>query len=764
MDIGTRVPRVILNFRWLVLAALAVILVLAGTRMIKLDADFSFEQMFLSNDPEVTYFDEFQDRFASRHRDMVVILHGEGIFTPEGLSAIDKLSSRLEGDPDLDQVTSITNVDYIEGVEDDVLIHPFVQKIPAGEAELGRLREAALSNRLYHRYLISEDGRTTAIFARIGPHLNTERENRPVIDRIVAATEEIVGDRMEIHYSGIPTIQKEYTYVGMHDMRFFIGISAVIICTALLITFRNFHGLYLPLIAVSTCVVYTLGLMRICGEKINIISNVIPSLLLVYGIANSIHLISRYYEELRSGKNKRDAVLTTIRHMSVACFMTSFTTAVGFFSLCSAYIHIIKIFGFFAGMGILFSYIVTILFIPIALSFHPPPSLAGTAWEGGGPINKVLAAFTRFNRRSFRPVFVIGLTILVFAVIFAFRVNIESYIMEELSQENPIVVANRIAEEDLAGSMPIEIAVDAGVEGGAIEPDVMRAVDALCEFASAEPMIGKAIAVPQILKDMHKAMNGGEEAYYAVPPSREMIAQYLLLYSMSGKEDMINLFLSADHRYARVSLMGADMGTHAYFDLKKRLEEKVSELFPSTAKVRVTGRSLLAQRALNKLIRDMMVSFFLAFGVIFLSVAILFRSVRVGLVAMLPNIVPLVATLGFMGAAGITLRTSTVIIFAIALGIAVDNTIHYLSRLRSEIAEGREYEEAMSRTMANTGRAILFSSIIMVAGFTVFLVSDFVALNNFGILGSLTLTVGLVSSMFFLPACVTMFRPWKARG
>jgi len=293
---------------------------------------------------------------------------------------------------------------------------------------------------------------------------------------------------------------------------------------------------------------------------------------------------------------------------------------------------------------------------------------------------------------------------------------------------------------------------------------VMRAVDTICEFASAEPMIGKAIAVPQILKDMHKAMNGGDEAYYAVPPSREMIAQYLLLYSMSGKEDMINLFLSADHRYARVSLMGADMGTHAYFDLKTRIEEKVSELFPPTAKVRVTGRSLLAQRALSKLIRDMMVSFFLAFVVIFLSVAILFRSVRVGLVAMLPNIVPLVATLGFMGAAGITLRTSTVIIFAIALGIAVDNTIHYLSRLRSEIAEGREYEEAMSRTMANTGRAILFSSIIMVAGFTVFLVSDFVALNNFGMLGSLTLTVGLVSSMFFLPACVSMFRPWKARG
>jgi len=754
----------ILKYRWLILAVIAAVLVLSATRMIRLDADFSFEQMFLSKDPEVAFFDDFQDRFASRHRDIVVLLQGDGIFTTEGLAAIDALTRRLEADPDLDQVTSLTNVDYIEGIGDDVIIHSFVEKVPDSAAEIEHLRKAALANRLYRRYLISEDGRTTAIFARLGSYLNTEREMRPVIGRVQTATSEEVGDRMEIHYSGIPTIQKEYTYVGMHDMRLFIGISAAIICTALLLTFRNFHGLYLPLLAVSTCVVYTLGLMRICGEKINIISNVIPSLLLVYGIANSIHLISRYYEELRSGKDRREAVLTTIRHMSVACFMTSFTTAVGFFSLCSAYIHIIMVFGFFAGMGILFSYIITILIIPIALSFHPLPRLAGTAWEGGGPVNRVLAAFNSFNRRSSRPVFIVGLVVLVTAVACAFRVNIESYIMEELSEENPIVVANQVAEQDLAGSMPIEIAVDAGEEGGAIEPAVMRAVDALCEYAATEPMVGKAIAVTGILKEMHKAMNGGDEAYYAIPPSRQMIAQYLLLYSMSGKEDMINLFLSADHQYARISIMGSDMGTHAYFALKKRIEEKVSELFPSTAQVRVTGRSLLAQRALSKIIRDMLVSFFLAFVVIFISMSILFRSVRVGLVAMLPNIVPLVATLGFMGAAGITLRTSTVIIFAIALGIAVDNTIHYLSRLRSELAAGREYEEAMGRTMANTGRAILFSSLIMVAGFTVFLVSDFVAMNNFGMLGGLTLTVGLVSSMFFLPACVSLFRPWKARG
>jgi len=311
------------------------------------------------------------------------------------------------------------------------------------------------------------------------------------------------------------------------------------------------------------------------------------------------------------------------------------------------------------------------------------------------------------------------------------------------------------------GILPYQIQIAAGGEGLALEPDFLVRVDQLQSFVASQPWIRKTLSIVDILKEMHQVMNGDDPAFYRVPETRELVAQYLLLYEISGDKEDLDVLLTPDGSYVRLSCQGLDMGTSNYFELKRRTEEKAASLFGSPASYRVTGRSLLATRALDNIIRDMLVSFFSAFAIIFLTVSLLYRSLKAGLITMIPNIIPLVVTMGFMGLFGITLRLSTVVIFAVCLGMAVDDTIHYLSRFREELVKTGDYVESMYNTLRTAGRAITLTTVIIIAGFLVFLTSGFRATQSFGLLSSVALAASLLGSLIFLPAALNTLRPWK---
>jgi len=760
-EIGPKLPLWILHYRFPILFLLLLLSAASVYGIFQLRADFSFETIFLSDDPEAEFFEAFKERFEESSRDVVVLVQGEGVFRRDGLGLVLAMTQRIEEVDGIEKVLTVLNAPLIQGTGDGVVIEPLLEELPETDEEIEALREKALGNRIFRRLLVSEDGNTLAVLARLAPEIQTEKQKRPIITAVQQIARETAGTRFPLFFSGIPTIQKEYTDEGLSDLRNFFGLSAAIVCLFLYVTFRSLSGLYLPQITVIASVLLLLGLMALCGQKINLINNVIPSLLLVYGIADSIHLLHRYYEELGKGRTKGEALVATIRHMALACFMTSVTTAVGFFSLTTATIHIIKTFGLFAGLGILIAYGVTILLLPILLSLHPVPKRKGRIWKGEGAIEKILLAVGRLNERHPRPLLAAGITLFVVSAFFATRVNIESYILEELSEENPIVLANHVMEQDMMGVFPYEIQVDADAEGGALEPDFLLRVDALETFIAGQPWIRKTLSVVDILKEMNQAMHDGDPAFYRVPDSREEVAQYLLLYGMSGNQEDLDVLLTPDNHHVRLSCTGLDMGTKNFFELMRRTEEKAAALFPSPGACRVTGRSLLAQRALSNVIRDMMVSIFTAFGIICVTVSLLYRSLRVGLISMVPNIIPLVFTMGFMGLMGMTLRTSTVIIFAISLGIAVDDTIHYITRFREELVNRRDYTLAMVAALRSAGRAIVLTTLIMIAGFLVLLVSEFRATQDFGLLASITLAAALAGALLFLPSALNLIRPWR---
>jgi len=758
---GLRVSQGILRYRVLILSVICLLILVSVYQVFRLRVDFSFEAIMLTDDEEATFFEEFKERFEEAGRDIIVLLQDETLLGPEGIPVIRELTEALEQVDGVEEVLTVLNAPLVQGTDKGLQIESLDDRLSNSRLEMARLRETALQNRILQRSFVSDDGRTLAIFVQLAPYIQTEKQKRPVVRAVTSVTLSVVAGRFPVYFSGFPVIQEEYTNKGLREAwRFFI-LSAGILCVFLYFTFRSSLGLYIPQLTVITSVLFLLGFMSLCGQEIDLISNIIPSLLLVYGIADSIHLIHRYYEELSQGLSKREALIVVVRRMGIACFMTSFTTAVGFFSLTTASIRIIKNFGLFAGIGIFFAYLATIVLIPILLSFHPTPRGRLRKGIGQGAIGRTLTQVARLNERFPKTLISLGFLLFAGSAVLCTRVNMESFILEELAEDNPIVQANHILDKEMAGIFPYQIQIASGGEGGAFEPDFLTRVDQLESFVASQPWIRKTFSIVTLLKEMHQAMNGGDPAFYRVPETRELVAQYLLLYSMSGDPEDLDVLVTPDGAYVRLACQGIDMGTDSFFELKRRTEEKAATLFEPPVSYHVTGRSLLANRALNNIVRDMLVSILSAFGIIFVAVTILYRSVKAGLITTIPNIIPLVVTLGFMGLFGITLRVSTVVTFAICLGMAVDDTIHYLTRFREELDRTGDYITSMNRTLQSAGRAIVLTTSMLIAGFLVFLSSDFKATHDFGLLSSVALTSSLLGSLLFLPAALNTLKPWR---
>jgi len=768
---GLSISEGILRCRLIILSLIALLIVVSIYQVFQLRVDFSFEAIILTNDEEAAFFEEFKDRFEEAGRDIIVLLRGESLLDAEGVPLIRELTAALEEVDGVDAVLTALNAPLVLGTKEGLQIESLDDRLSNNLLEMTRLRETALQNRLLQRSLVSDDGRTLAILVQLASHIQTEKQKRPVVRAVKSITLSVAAERFPVYFSGFPVVQEEYTQTGLGEAWRFFLLSASILCVFLYLTFRSSLGLYVPQLTVITSVLLLLGLMSLCGQKIDLISNIIPSLLLVYGIADSVHLIHRYYEELGQGLSRREALIVVIRRMGIACFMTSFTTAVGFFSLTTATIGIVRNFGFFAGIGIFFAYLATIVLIPILLSFHPTPRERLGRRTGQGAVEKMLTHAARLNERFPKTLIFLGALLFAGSAALCTRVNMESFILEELAEDNPIVQANHILDKEMAGIFPYQIQIASGEEGGAFEPDFLARVDQLESFVASQPWIRKTFSIVSLLKEMHQAMNEGDPAFYRIPETRELVAQYLLLYSMSGDPEELDVLITPDGGYVRLACQGIDMGTRSFFELKRRTEEKAATLFEPPGSYHVTGRSLLANRALNNIIRDMLVSFLSAFGIIFVAVSVLYRSIKAGLITMIPNIIPLVVTLAFMGLFGITLRVSTVVAFAICLGMAVDDTIHYLTRFREELDRTGDYIASMYTTFQSAGKAIVLTTSMLIAGFLVFVSSDFKATHDLGLLASVALTSSLLGSLVFLPAALNTMKPWrvedrqgKARG
>ncbi len=747
---------VIIKYRWPLLVG-AVVLFGAGAMVAKhVEYNYSFWTLFVSHDPEVLALKRYQQQWGEDSAVSFLALrskHGTAL-TLRNLKIVAQLEKAIADIPGIDEVSSVLSVDTVRGEGDTLEVGPLLPEPPSTAADVELLRQRALGNDLIRGSYVSANGRTTVIVSRIHSELHDAAQRNPIVVRMQELAKELTrGSDLEPYLAGIPVAQWVYSRKMMRDTRVFIGIAAALLAIILVVMFRSLVGLLLPLGVVGMATVLTMATLVLTGEQMNMLNTALPTLMLVIGIADGIHILAHYQQRLGAGDDPRTALRSTVRRLGWAVFLTSATTAVGFASLAMARIGTVRNFGIYAGLGIMYAFVLNLLLVPAGIYVFRNKKLAGlqaARTTDSGLLNRWLQRLGRVVMASPRATLLISAGVVALVGAGATSLRVESRMFEEISDDDPVVIAHRKLEEDLHGAVSYALDVETA-PGQASSPAVLKALDRLESIAEAHPAVSLAMGLSDVIKQMNKATHGGDVAYATIPDNPALISQYLLLAEGSLTDRLID----ADHSRTQVWMRGPEVVTSVWEGLRKTLEAEARKLAPAV-KITVTGGSAMAQRALASIVQDILVSLLGATVVILLLMSALFRSLRLGLLSMVPNLIPLLMTVGVMGYFGINLRTSTVVIFSISLGLAVDDTIHFLVCYRREHRAGTSPREAVLATLRSTGRPIVYTSLLLIGGFWVLLFSSFNATRDVGLLGGVTLISALAADLVVLPAMLAV--------
>ena len=515
-------------------------------------------------------------------------------------------------------------------------------------------------------------------------------------------------------------------------------------------------GLVLPLIVVLLTIIWTLGFMTAAGITINIISYIIPTLLMVVGISDSVHFLVKYYKTLHLLGDKREALTQSLQKIGTAIFLTSITTAIGFGALSMVNIEIVKEFGIFTAMGVFFAFIITVLFIPSTLMLlGKTPKTKLEAYSRGYRV-KIVKKLITIVRGHPKKIIFTGITITIIGFFGALQINPHSKLLDDLRPGNTLLEDMRLAEDRMGSVLPVEIiiTVDENENFQDIQDvAVISFTDELASYISKIPEIGKVVSVSDYLKAINQAMNDGDKSFYQVPLSREIISQYMLLY-----DSEFNSLINSDLTKLRIASQIKDIDSRRSAEIEKELNTYIASVIPEGITAEVTGTAFLALRTNNYLVKNLLGSFLVALIIITFLMIVLFRSVKMAFISILPNIIPMMVMAAVLGFLQIPLRPATAMTFAVAFGIAVDDTLHYLIRYRMELSK-QHYRQANDSTMLGTGIAMMSTTAILSAGFLVLILSQFTPTVEFGMLSVITIITALIGDLTFLPALLSQIKP-----
>lgn len=741
--------------RGLVLALAGALTVAGVAALPRLRLDLRPEAVLRGSGDDQRNLQALQATFGRDDRIVSIIVEapaGRSVLDPGALNYQARLAAAL-GDVD-----PVAGVDSLATLEEPVLLSapPRTRRLlPAGASD-DQARAAAEAIRripMLTPSLYSRDESAAALAVTLNADVDELAEVRAAVAEIEAALAEAPPpEGYRVSMTGLPVIRADIVArLGAGLMR--LGpVMGVVFFVTLWICYRRLGYAILPLAAVGAGLAWTFGLLAISGQSLDVVSNALPFLLAAIGVANCVHVIGRYVEHLRYGLDPRVAAEQTVRRMGWACLLTFGTTAVGFASLLATRSDSLNGFGLHAMIGLGWLYLASVGLLGAML-----PWLGTPGTDNAGPrrdwIGRVLAAGGYAVARRPWPVVAGAAAVLVGAVLLATRAEVNSRTMETYEPDHPAARPAAVLDEKLGGLLTLDLHLVADDPNELLRPEVMARVARFAEFAAAQPEVLSC----QSYVDLHRAVEGrlGNSQPAAA-------AQLLRRYDSATR---YSRFVSADGTQARVMLRIGDIGTARGAKLIERLQRKAGELFPDrpALRARLTGYGVLTTLAMGRFVRDLLLSLCGASLVVFAMIAGVFRSLRVGLISIAPNVAPLVVTWGWMGLRGYDLNAANVIVFAISIGIAVDNTIHFLARFREEIVRSHRLPTAIYRAYRGAGRAIVMTTLLIVLGLSVLGLSEFMPSRRFAELTSVAMVAALAGDLLLLPACLALF--WRsARG
>ncbi len=740
-----------LTFVLVVLTTAGAVWAITGIR-----ADFTTQELFAGDDPEIEYLDSFREQFGADDDQVVALVQAKDVFDPAVLRYIKRFTAALDALPSTRRVDSLNTISDLGNTDEgSVDTEPLFAEIPDDAEELAGLRRRALGNPLLRGRLVAADRSLTAVVASLGLDIERAREVTAAVEAI-----EAVRDRLKpppgvrVLLAGVPVVRVEAVRMIIADQIRFMPLASLMTTLLLILLYRSVHGVLITMISVTLATWYTVAFMALVDAPIDILSNVLPLLVMVYGVADAVHLLGRVHEEARARETRALAIRVAAKHLGLACLLTSLTTAVGFGSLVMASMNILKRFGLVAAAGVMIAYCVTMVVVPLGASVRRIDMARAARAAAPRWLDAVLCWLAGVVVRRARLLVVISVILAVGGVLLGRGVVVNNYLLGIYRQDHSMIRATRLAEEHLEGVVRMQVAFDGGADSMK-DPRVLGSMLRVQRWMAARPEVTASLSPATFIKEMHRAVLGKR----AIPDSAAGVAQLLLL---AEGETGLSRFVNYAYSRARIDFSMRDVGAQAYLALARDLQTALPSLvtLPPGVTARVTGTSMVAHRGINRLVTDLLYSLSLALGVIAVFLSLLFRSARIGLLSLLPNVIPLAVGLGFMRITGMRLEPVTVMIYSIALGIAVDDTIHFLVRYREEALAGADPAEAVRATLRTEGRAMVYTSAVLIVGFSVTLTSNFPGTVRFGLLAIIILSAALLTDLLLTPACMMVFRPW----
>ena len=705
--------------------------------------DFTPQAMFMGEGGAWERVKAYEQEFGAEDNDLVLILKGD-LSSPQGIETIRALHTQVASAPKVERVDSLANAMVATG--DGTGLIEVIDAIQPGQSPLSRVQADPMLGQI----LLGPDGKVATFRVRIEGSVQKVADLTAAVNGVLDKAQSVsLPDGFSLHPTGVPFVRVEVVEMMQSDQALYFPILAVLFGITIVLLFRRFWLGLTPLIGVLFGVIWAMGVVLSTGAVLNILSILTPTLVLVIGAADGIHMVSRYREELQVDQDRVAALGRTVRRMTLACFLTTFTTSAGFASLWIADTQVIRDFGLHCSIAVMVTFFAVVLAVPTLLAWIPT-SKVGTPSDTKE--RRFYVWLDALVARRPLQVLTISLTLIIFAGWLGRGVQTNSRLLEMYTPDHPTWDAIKLTEATTGGVVPVFMHLS-GEPGDMLEPDVLRKIDTLERHAQGLALTGWTASPASWIGHLHQVVTGTA----GLPTSREMAAQELLLAEMSG-ELPIDRVLSADHARARILMITKDAGGRDFLVAKHELEDLAQELFEGTGiTVDVTGDGMLASDGVNKLINDLIYSLGLIFVVIAITMLALLKRPRLAFIAMIPNLVPLVFIMAALGVMGADLQTSNIISFTIAVGMAVDDTIHFIVRYREERLAGRDKSTAIARTYQGAGQAIVLTSALLVMGFAVLGTSDLTSTRDFGILASVTMTAAMLGDLLLLPAMLHLF-------
>jgi predicted RND superfamily exporter protein len=760
-----RLAKFVLKNRLLLLIILFAITALMAFFASKLKLSYEFSKAIPVNNSKYQDYLSFKEKFGDDGNVLVIGVQSNNFFQQQNFIAFSKLNEELKDVPFVEDVLSVANaVDLLKDTASQKLdaIPVFPKKINS-QKQIDSSLKIFYSLPFYRSLLYNPETNAYLLVVRINKDILNSKGRTKVINDIIDRTNGFTETtKIPTHISGLPLIRTQVADRIAREMKWFIIGSLVLSALILLLMFRSVKTTLLSLLVVITGVIWSVGIMYLFGYKITLLTALIPPLIVVIGIPNCIYFLNKYHSTYKKTENKEQSLIDMVSRMGVVTLFCNLTAAIGFAVFALTHSAILQEFGQVAGLSIMLIFVISFILLPGVLSFMKAPEKRQLKYLDVKIFTNILLRIEHWVFNHKKIVYACTLVVIIFSMFGIFRLKTEGFIVDDLPKTDKIYTDLKFFENNFKGVMPLEIVVDTkkryGLVGSRILP-VLAKMDSLSSYIKKQPEMSRPLSIAEGIKFVKQGFYEGDSVNYALPNSFDIafIGDYLRPQKDSGAKNnlskLLTSFIDTSRESTRMSINMADVGTEKLPVILNNLRQKTSEIFDSSKyKITFTGSTITFLEGSRYIINGLQESLLWAFLFIALCMLYLFKSLRILICSLIPNVIPLIVTAGIMGWAGVRLKPSTVLIFSVALGIAIDVTIRFLVNYKQELPSNNfDIKKTVSETINYTGLSIIYTSLVLIAGFIIFCFSGFGGTQSLGWLTSITLFIATLTNLILLP-------------